>query len=400
MKLMRLIGLSAIGLLLMDAAAHAAEKAARRFNRPAPRAGSALLHEQAQRIALMLDTTRPVRDAVDSLLGWRYKPGYSAATNHLNAQGLRSLRLYDSVPPAGVLRVAAFGDSFVFGNDVDDSNTWCARLESRSPRMEVLNYGVGAYGSDQALLRYLNEGRLLHPRIVLVAFDPDALRRVVNVYLPFLSPEAWPLTKPRYVLDAYGHLSLVPNPVPSRAAFTQLMQSPREVTTLGKADGWYEPEMYESSLYERSALVRSGAWFWRWLKNEYLDPARVVRAGVFNARSPSFALEVAVLTQFAAAVHSAGAIPVILMLPDRASVEAIRAGRTLRYATLTDSLRRRGLVVWDGGEAFASARDTDSLFVTEFYSSSGNAQLADWLAPRLESLRTPSNDKDQPRTAT
>ena len=47
----------------------------------------------------------------DPLLGWTAKPGGSAHLYHANAQGIRADREYALLPPAGVLRIAAFGDS-------------------------------------------------------------------------------------------------------------------------------------------------------------------------------------------------------------------------------------------------------------------------------------------------
>ena len=55
---------------------------------------------------------------LDAHLGWRPPPGFSNDREHVNAQGLRSTREYAPVPAPGVLRIAAFGDSFVYGAEV------------------------------------------------------------------------------------------------------------------------------------------------------------------------------------------------------------------------------------------------------------------------------------------
>ena len=46
-----------------------------------------------------------------------------------NARALRSLREYADAPPPGILRVAAFGDSFVHGDEVDDVSNWAALID-------------------------------------------------------------------------------------------------------------------------------------------------------------------------------------------------------------------------------------------------------------------------------
>ena len=88
--------------------------------------------------------------AVDSALGWRYRSDIATARDQTNSRGLRSAREYSAVPADSVVRVAAFGDSFVYGNEVDNASCWPVLAEHIYPRLEVLNYGVGEYGNDQA----------------------------------------------------------------------------------------------------------------------------------------------------------------------------------------------------------------------------------------------------------
>ena len=148
----------------VEAAAYVAEWASTRvFDEPIRRR-SAILREQTDRIGSLLDSSHHGSLALDSLLGWRYRPGYSSETDHLNAQGLRARREYAPIPATGTWRVAAFGDSFVYGNEVRDEDTWCALLEAGAGDLEVLNYGVGGYGLDQAFLRFQSEGMALRPR--------------------------------------------------------------------------------------------------------------------------------------------------------------------------------------------------------------------------------------------
>src|SRR6185503_2752348 len=66
--------------------------------------------------------------------------------------------------PSGVRRVVVIGDSQAWGYGVGDDETIPAQLqrllnEAGGARYEVLNLGVGGYGTDQAFLKYLVEGR-------------------------------------------------------------------------------------------------------------------------------------------------------------------------------------------------------------------------------------------------
>jgi hypothetical protein len=72
----------------------------------------------------------------DSTLGWTNKvsgeiqSNCSSRTMRTNSSGIRSDREYDLVPPADVIRIAAFGDSFTHCEDVGNTETWEAIMES------------------------------------------------------------------------------------------------------------------------------------------------------------------------------------------------------------------------------------------------------------------------------
>ena len=349
---------------------------------------SAILEEQSRRVASLLEG-REGRLALDPVLGWRYRAGHSSETDQLNAQGLRARREYSEVPAEGVLRVAGFGDSFIYGNEVGNDDAWSASLEARPDRFEVLNYGVGGYGLDQALLRYRTEGKALHPDVVLIGFAPDDLRRVVNVYRRFISSLELPLAKPRFELEDDRTLVLMENPLPSADAYRRLMQEPTSVRELGAHDTWYSATVYENPLYDVVATLRVGHALALRLDRRMFDPERLFVGEMFNERSPAFALQVAVLEAFAQEVRDDAAIPAVVMLPDRTSVERLRRGEPAVYAPLSDSLIARRVAVWDPGEAFRGAEHSiDDLFAPGgHYSPAGNRVLADWLATRLAAVR-------------
>ncbi|MGE0269369.1 MAG: SGNH/GDSL hydrolase family protein [Candidatus Omnitrophota bacterium] len=82
-------------------------------------------------------------------------------------QGLRALRNYSLVPPRDTLRVAAFGDSFVFGDYQPEHTIWTHFLEKSMGQLEVLNFGVSGYGLGQSYLRYLKDGLRYNPDVVI-----------------------------------------------------------------------------------------------------------------------------------------------------------------------------------------------------------------------------------------
>src|SRR6185312_14962905 len=84
--------------------------------------------------------------------------------------------------------ILAVGDSFTFGAEVEDSQSWPAALE-RIVGTPVVNGGVGGYGSDQIVLRAEQLMAELQPRTVIVSFlDGDILRAGYSLFHGALKP--------------------------------------------------------------------------------------------------------------------------------------------------------------------------------------------------------------------
>lgn len=96
----------------------------------------------------------PYPASYDPLLGYVPTPGASGRANvwhrevTITADGVRS----NGAPAPPGRPVLAVGDSFTFGDEVDDADTWPARLEGLLGR-PVVNGGVFGYGFDQMTLR-------------------------------------------------------------------------------------------------------------------------------------------------------------------------------------------------------------------------------------------------------
>lgn len=117
--------------------------------------------------------------AHDSELGYVPRPGFQSADNRWQAMVTideRGIRQNGGPRPAGERWIVAAGDSFAFGDQVGDAETWPAELERRLQR-PVLNGGVFGYSLAQVVLR---AERLIteYPTAQLVlSFIPDDIAR-------------------------------------------------------------------------------------------------------------------------------------------------------------------------------------------------------------------------------
>lgn len=139
----------------------------------------------------------------DPALGHVPRQGYTAAGTTIENDGLR--RTGEQVAGAPILAV---GDSFTYGDEVNDGQTWPAQLQLLTGR-RVLNGGVSGYGFDQIVLRAEQLAARYKPAVIVVSFIADDIRRTEMRRL-------WSADKPYFVLED-GRLALKGVPVPSRA---------------------------------------------------------------------------------------------------------------------------------------------------------------------------------------
>ena len=147
----------------------------------------------------------------DAELGWFPVPSSERTiegtrTFHArhNAQGFRDREPAPKAKP----RVAVFGDSFVWGFDVEASERFTERLAARRRDLEVLNLGVSGYGTDQELLLLRRELAELDADVVVLLFsnENDHLDNTTNRrYGPYYKP---------YFRTGGGSLELRGQPVP------------------------------------------------------------------------------------------------------------------------------------------------------------------------------------------
>ena len=137
----------------------------------------------------------------DEELGWVRRPdtqGVEVGKNgkveyHIDSIGSRVNN------KKGVASIVTFGDSYTFCRQVEDSQTWQSYLgnELNEP---VLNFGVGNYGVDQALL-YYQRSVLPEAKIVILGFVPETICRVQSYWKHYLEFGNTFAFKPKFSLE-------------------------------------------------------------------------------------------------------------------------------------------------------------------------------------------------------
>lgn len=362
--------------------------------KPLPPFGACMTAEQRAWLAREQDElARGVEAGLtrfDAELGWCTVPGRATPAGvrpsfSYTSQGTRSTREHAPRPADGVVRLACFGESFTHGDEVADADTWQARLEALEPRFEALNFGVGGYGSDQALLRMRREG--LHgSQVACLGFMVENIGRNVNRYRPFYQPTTPScVVKPRFVLRD-GRLELVPQPYPTLANLVAAIADGRVTSELARHEHWIAETRW--SWAAPSSLLRFATGWWAYLRREaprmYADPA-----------GEPYRTTLALLSAFDAEARQKGAQDVVvLVFPARSQLASSARDGRFYWQPLVDDLRERGVAVLDLTPTLLAARRAapdgegrDPLFNDSHYSPYANTLVAealrDWLSPRF-----------------
>jgi hypothetical protein len=332
----------------------------------------------------------------DPVLGWAATESSARRdgkiTYQTNSAGMRSDHEIPIERTPGVTRLASFGDSFTFCDEVNNSECWATQLERESPGTEVLNFGVPAYGPDQAWLRYQRDGAQYQPCGVIIGYMVENIHRVVNRFRPFYRPETGiVLSKPRFLWDG-NQLQLLPNPISS----PEMIEDLRWVeSTLGPNDPWYYQGMFEGGpldLLQSVRLAKTVA-YQRRLGYGTEDGDLSKRLGwAYQPDQEGFQVASNVLIGFANDVRAHGASPVVVVFPRKEEVINMRDLKTKAHAPLLDKLASAGIPTIDVTDILlrqSRGRGVDSL-IDKHYTARGNKAVGEALAQQLPSLMAPT----------
>lgn len=316
----------------------------------------------------------------DPQLGWPSPQAYGRKA--LDRSGARILPAY---PEPGRACVSAYGDSFVFGDEVDGEATWTNQL-ARTLGCRVANYGVNGYGTDQAYLRM--QGALHEEsRIALLGVFTNDIVRNVNQLRNLLTRIDEIGLKPRYIIDAQGAMQLLPVPSFDAQQLQDLIRQPERYLH----DDYFVPGGPAGVVHARFpytlTLLRALSSY----KLSAVLHGRSPYAAFYDAHHPSQALEITarLCRMFGDVAKARGKTALVVMFPSRQDLEEFAQHGHWTYQPLMDRLASDGQASLNLGPVLLHGlgdRPPASLFKVLHYNEEGNRLVARALAQTLGRL--------------
>ncbi len=313
----------------------------------------------------------------DSKLGWSINKN-SLSVNGLyksNADGLRADRNYSKKIPENTLRVTTFGDSFTHGDDVRNKQTWQSQMEFLTKNLEVINFGVGGYGLDQAFLSYINKGKGYDTNFVFVGYLTENINRNRNRFRPFyFRSTGLPFSKPMFILRK-EKLSLIPSYFESASQYQELINNKDStIKKLGEGDFYYKIGYKKNPIFDLSPTVRL-------LK---ITRSYVLKSQGFPYKESSdvFLTTKLIFDEFYNEVIKTKAIPLIVIFPTKDDIKRCQTFQTKKHETLLNYLESKSYKFVDLTDLLCRY-DTSDIFAGH-YTPLGNKIVASFLASIIE----------------
>src|SRR5262249_1678204 len=206
--------------------------------------------------------------------------------------------------------VSVYGDSFTLGGADDATYPHHLAVALGCP---AANFGVGGYGSDQALMLFRAQRGLDRAPVVVLGHLSENVMRNVNQYQRLLYPASRLRFKPRFLL-AGRELRWLRIPVQDAADYRAVADDPARFL------------VHDAFVDRPRPHFPYSVQLLRWLVTDSYVRARVRgrpwHAGFYAADHPSGALPltVRILARFAEEARADGRTPVVFLLPMRSDL--------------------------------------------------------------------------------
>src|SRR3989338_3347314 len=351
-----------------------------------------------------------IKSGYDGELGWIRKPntekeetGKDGITKyHIGSRGSRKNPGHEKLP----IKISFYGDSFLFARQVNDNET-CQWHLSELTKTNVLNFSVGNYGLDQALLRLKREYPKNKTKVVVIGVVPSTIVRILSVWKHYNEFGNTFGFKPRFIIKK-GKLELIGNPIDAESKFGAYKQY---LPKIRKYDYFYKTKFKAEMLsfpyfisiisspfrnFPLIFLIFKSKWSGKEEKNQvYPAPMKVImdinlklRRRIFEGDPQSVKLLEKVVEEFLIYAKTKNFIPVLLWMPQKDDLLVIRKKKNTYYQMFINNIQKK-LNVVDLTEDLINRNDLDDIFSddTEYgghYSRTGNKLVAEILYRELK----------------
>jgi hypothetical protein len=313
----------------------------------------------------------------DSLLGWSLGSWKRSDFYFSNEKGFRCAEtVYQSRVPTSVHHdIVCIGNSFTHGDAVPYEDTWPHHLSSKTGRT-VLNMGVGGYGIDQAVLRFMRSG-MTCDTVILGLVPGDLERSLTTVYNYYTGGVK---TKPRFHFDADGSHTLLNVPCLSPSEFVARPLTPRAEAVYNGIAGY-------NGYVSKEGRWWTGSMFFRLIYSS-IEQARHRRPPVYMTPGRDLDYCLRIFDVFKRHCDSVGAVPMVLLIDNLNSIGDRRKADGNTWSHLQKRLGELGLVSFQFQDSLMRAYDSDPAALIHpqekvHYSPSGNRLLTELLVGRL-----------------
>lgn len=320
----------------------------------------------------------------DRELGWTNKPSESRVwTNSIGedytvtfaSDGSRA----NSHEPKPIV-IRTYGDSFTWCDEVSDDETWQYHLEAKLG-VGIANFGVGGYGTAQALMRFKNsvaEGAVAP--ITILGIMEENVNRAINSFRPFYNQQTGMLLgfKPYYSFSEADGVTLHKNPF---AEPDLSLEDLRELAhSIADDEYWVNQRNQLSVEFPFSfqlvrAVYRFSSDKIRYASSEGQDAIEAINlweAPIGNAVMRH------IIADFVTTATSAGSEPVVLFFPKGETVRLDKPAKYRRFIEEVGAIHP-GLTMIDITE---HEFDESLMFIRPYdghFSQYGNSVVADVL---------------------
>jgi len=273
----------------------------------------------------------------DQATGWLLKPN---SHDDLSPDGdgihwsytIDSKRARRNPYAVELIKISAYGDSFTFCDQVNDDQTWPYYL-SKLTNTRVVNWGVGGYGTDQALLRLKQNLPKYRTDIVVLGVFSENINRLMNTYRPFYggSLGSMRLAFKPMLHNNKGKLEWLANPLVFQSNL--LEDYDRAYNKARQADYWY-------ALNQRKVVFRF-PYTLAFLRATHYYLSVGPRPNLYELDAAVEKLD-RILEEFQSLARQHDFVGVVLFIPTSDAVKLQQRNGTYDYSDYVAHVRARG----------------------------------------------------------